>query len=78
MRRRLIAGAAALALFASAAAPASADQGSPGSTFPEQPGTNVTTGCDSILANTGTGQANMSGTANAIATGLVVDACFGG
>ena len=78
MRRRLIAGAAALMLFAAAAAPASADRGSPGSTFPEQPGTHVTNGCDSVLANAGTGMANMSATANGIATGLIIDACLGG
>ena len=76
MKRRLVAGAAAMALFAAAAAPASADRGSPGSTFPEQPGT--PNGCDSVLANTLTGQANMSATANGIATGLIIDACLGG
>jgi len=67
---------AALALFAAMASPASADRGSPGSTFPEQPGTNIATGCSAVLANTGTGQANMSAVANAIATGIVIDACF--
>jgi hypothetical protein len=78
MKRRLIVGAAALTLFAAAAGPASADRGSPGSTLPEQPGTNLTNGCDSVLGNVGNGVANMSGTANAIATGLITDACFGG
>jgi hypothetical protein len=77
MKRRLIAGAAALALFAATASPASADRGSPGSTFPEQPGANVATGCNAVVANTGTGLANMSDGAFAIANGLVIDACFG-
>jgi hypothetical protein len=76
MKRRLIAGAAALALFAAAASPASADRGSPGSTFPEQP--NPTAGCAAVLANTGTGLANMSPGAVAITSGLITDACFGG
>jgi len=76
MKRRLIAGVAALALFAAVASPAAADQGPPGSTFPEQPGTNVATGCAAVLANTGTGEANMSAGATAITTGLIVDACL--
>ena len=76
MKRRLIAGAAALALFAAVASPAAADQGPPGSTFPEQPGTNVATGCDAVLANTGTGEANLAAMANAITTGLITDACL--
>jgi hypothetical protein len=74
MRRRLLAGVATLALMAAAAAPASADRGSPGSTFPEQPG-NVENGCNAVLANTGTGVANMSDTAFGITSGLIVDAC---
>jgi hypothetical protein len=76
MKRRLIAGAAALALFATAASPAFADQGSPGSTFPEQPGANPDTGCAAVLANTGTGISNDSDTAFAIQTGLILDACL--
>jgi hypothetical protein len=78
MKRRLVAGAAALALFATAASPAFADQGSPGSTYPEQPGTHVATGCSAVVANTGTGLSNGSATAGAIANGLITDACFGG
>ena len=76
MKRRLAAGVAALALFATAASPAFADRGSPGSTFPEQPGTNLATGCAAVLANTGTGISNDSDTAFAIQTGLINDACF--
>ncbi len=43
-----------------------ADRGSPGSTFPEQPGTNGANGCNAVLANPGAGLANQSATANAI------------
>jgi hypothetical protein len=78
MKRRLVAGAAALALFAATASPAFADQGAPGSTFPEQPGTNVATGCDAILANTGTAISHDSDVAFAIQSGLVMDGCLGG
>jgi hypothetical protein len=76
MKRRLVAGAAALALFAVTASPAFADRGSPGSTFPEQPGTNLATGCGAVLANTGTGISNDSDVAFAIQSGLIADACF--
>jgi hypothetical protein len=75
MKRRLVAGAAALALFAATASPALADQGSPGSTFPEQPGTNVATGCGAVLTNTGTAVSNESDVAFAIQSGLIADAC---
>ena len=78
MKRRLIAGVAALALFAAVASPASADRGSPGSTFPEAPGSHVSNGCNSIAANAGNGVANMSPTAGAIVEGLFADACLGG
>jgi len=76
MKRRLVAGAAPLALFAAVASPASADRGSPGSTYPEQPGTHVASACGAIVANTGTAQANSSPTASAITTGNLIDACF--
>jgi hypothetical protein len=75
MKRRLIAGATALALFAAMTAPASADRGSPGSTFPEQPGANVATGCAAVTANVGTGITNDSDTAFAIQSSLITDAC---
>lgn len=75
MKRRLIAGAAALALFAATASPAFADRGSPGSTFPEKPGTHVATGCNAILANLGTAVSHDSDVAFAIQSGLVTDAC---
>lgn len=75
MKRRLIAGAATLAVVAAAAAPAAADPGSPGSTFPEQPGAHVAQGCASISGNAGQGVLNMSGTAGNITFGLFTDAC---
>jgi hypothetical protein len=78
MKRRLVAGAAALALFATAASPAFADQGSPGSTFPEQPGTHVATGCNAILTGPGQGPSRNSDVAFAIQTGLFTDACSPG
>jgi len=78
----------AVAIFASAAfmmataAVASADPGAPGSTFPEQPGTNPATACGTVVSNPGTGvggaAAHFSSTAQAITGGLFVDACFGG
>jgi hypothetical protein len=75
MKRRLVAATAALALFATAASPAFADRGSPGSTYPEQPGTNVATGCSAVVANVGTAVGNESPGALAIQTGLITDAC---
>lgn len=79
--KRLAAGAAALALFATAASPVFADAGPPGSTFPEQPGTHTQTGCNTLGTNPGTGPTgpalpNASGTpAGEIVVGLYTDAC---
>jgi hypothetical protein len=70
--------ASALAL---GAAPALADSGAPGTTFPEQPNGNVATGCTAIATNPGTsmgGHANFSPTAGAITFGLLTDACVPG
>jgi hypothetical protein len=75
MKRRLVAGAAALALFATTASPAFADRGAPGSTFPEQPGTNVGTACTAITTGPGQGPTHNSDTAFAIQSGLFTDAC---
>jgi hypothetical protein len=75
MKRRLIAGAAALALFATTASPAFADQGAPGSTFPDQPGTHTATGCAAIFGNPGQGPARDSLVAYAIQIALFTDAC---
>jgi hypothetical protein len=71
---------ASIATFAAVAAlvfaaPAGADQGAPGTTFPEQPPAPVP-GCAAVLSNPGTAAgANFSGTASAITAGLVTDAC---
>ena len=78
MKRRILPILIAGALMAVGAAPALGDAGPPGSTFPEEPGANVGTGCGAVLANTGTGEANMSAEANAITTSIIGDACFGG
>lgn len=82
MKRRIVAILVAAALMAVGAAPAFGDAGAPGSTFPEQPGTNVQTGCTAITTNPGTnpttGHAQLSPTAQAITFALVTDACFGG
>ena len=75
MKRRLIAGAATLAVVAVAAAPASAAPGSPGTTFPEAPGANVAQGCTSLLTNPGQGTGHMNPTAGNITFGLFTDAC---
>jgi hypothetical protein len=55
--------------------PAFADVGAPGSTFPEQPGSHVATGCAAVGAHTGTAAASMSGVAADITSGLFADAC---
>jgi hypothetical protein len=70
--------AATIALTASGSA--LADQGAPGTTFPEQPGSHAQTACQTIAANPGTGTGGAaatheSGTAGAIMTGLYTDAC---
>jgi hypothetical protein len=75
MKRRIVAAAAALALFATTACPAFADRGAPGSTFPEQPGTHVATGCAAIFGNPGQGVIHNSDVAFAIQSGLFTDAC---
>ena len=80
MRRRLIAAAAALGLFAAvAAAPASADRGTPGSTFPEQPAAHLQTACAALATNPGTGGGRLLDIvpprAGAILFGNITDAC---
>ncbi len=74
---------ATAALMAATAGIAIADPGAPGSTFPEQPGTNPATACTSVVSNPGTGVdgasgAHISPTAGAITSGLLQDGCFGG
>jgi hypothetical protein len=63
------------AMLVLSAGPALADAGAPGTTFPEQPGTNVATACAAVGAHTGTGVASMSGTATGITGGVFSDAC---
>jgi hypothetical protein len=71
-----ISAALAVAALAVAAAPAAADRGAPGATFPEQPGAHLSAGCSAVLSNPGATTAPLSATAEAITTGLISDACF--
>ena len=73
-----ISAALAVAALAIAAAPAAADPGAPGATYPEQPGAHTSGGCLAVLSNPGATTAPSSATADAIVSGLIVDACFGG
>jgi hypothetical protein len=81
MKRHLAAGAAALALFATPASTAFANAGSPGTTFPEQPGSHTQRGCNALGTNPGTGPGgpalpNALGTpAGRIVIGVYTDAC---
>ena len=70
--------AASIAIAALTAGPALADSGTPGTTFPEQPATNVQSGCTALLSNPGAVSAPASPTATAIQQGLFADACLGG
>jgi hypothetical protein len=67
-----------IAVLALTAGPALADRGAPGTTFPEQPGSNPQNGCAALLSNPGALSAPDSATARAIIIGLLGDACFGG
>ena len=77
MKRRLIGILAFAALLAAAPGAAWADAGEPGTTFPEQPGSNVQTACTAVTTGPSMGE-NASPVASAITSGLVLDACFGG
>jgi hypothetical protein len=61
-----------------AAGPALADPGAPGTTFPEQPGSNVQTACAALESTSNALSAPRSQTAFAITNAVLVDACFGG
>ena len=76
--KRVVSAALAVAALAVTAAPAGADRGAPGTTFPEQPGSHPSMACAAIGSNPGTTTAPRSARADAITTGLFVDACFGG
>ncbi len=73
MRRIVIAFAAVLVFAGLPATSAHADQGPPGTTFPEQPGGNVATACQAVISAPGQGPG--SPVAQAITTGLLEDAC---
>jgi hypothetical protein len=61
-----------------AATPAAADRGTgPGTTFPEQPGSHLSTACSMIASNPGATTAPRSDRAGTITVGNFVDACFG-
>jgi hypothetical protein len=82
VRRRILTIFAGAVLIATAAGPAFADAGAPGTTFPEQPAGHVQTACGAVTTNPGTGTGGQFGQhasprAGAITTGLLVDACFG-
>lgn len=83
MRRLTVSVFAIAALMAATSGVALADAGAPGTTFPEQPGTNPATACATVLSNPGTGSGgavgeHVSPTAQAITNGIVQDGCFGG
>jgi hypothetical protein len=61
-----------------AAGPALADSGAPGTTFPEQPGSQPQTACAALVSKSGALSAPRSETAFAITNGLFGDACFRG
>ena len=64
-------------LIAGTTAPAFADAGAPGTTFPEQPGVHITTGCTAIVSNPGLAAKQVqSPTAQRITLSLYIDACF--
>jgi hypothetical protein len=79
MRRRISAFLCAAGFMAVSASPALADPGSPGSTFPEQPGAHTQTACIAVATNPGTGGDRLVDIipphANAILSGLFADAC---
>ena len=54
MKRWLLTILAGGILLVAAAGPALADAGTPGTTFPEQPGANVQTACSAVATNPGT------------------------
>jgi len=78
MKRLTVSSLVAIGFLLVSVAPAYADAGSPGGTFPEQPGTNLAAACSSVLSNPARDLSHDSSTAFAIIGGLIVDACFGG
>jgi len=83
MQRRIVSILVVGACMTLGASTALADPGPPGSTFPEQPGTNPQAACMAVTTNPGSGATGRAGevispNAGAIVGGLVQDACFGG
>jgi hypothetical protein len=80
MKRVLLASLGSAVFAVVTAAPALADAGAPGSTFPEQPGTHVAQACATAPTSPGATQffANGSATAQTIVLGIIADACLGG
>jgi hypothetical protein len=77
MRRNLLAVFAGALIMAAAAGPALGDAGAPGTTFPEQPGAHMNTGCAAIVSNPGLdAKQAQSPTAAGITLSLYIDACF--
>lgn len=76
--KRVVSAAFAVAALAVTSAPAGADRGAPGTTFPEQPGTHPSTACFAVDSNPGATTAPRSARAAAISTGVFVDACVPG
>ncbi len=67
-----------IAVLALTTGPALADAGAPGTTFPEQPGSQPQAGCAALVSSPGALTAPRAETAFAINNGLFGDACFGG
>lgn len=78
MKRITTAVGLSIAVLVLTAGPALADAGAPGTTFPEQPGSQPQTGCAALSSNSGALSAPRAGMAFAITNGLLDDACFGG
>lgn len=70
---------ATVVLVASFALAAFADRGTPGSTFPEQPGQHILTACEAVATHALGGPAfqHASPVALSIVLGLFFDACLG-
>jgi hypothetical protein len=82
MKRRISAFLCAAVFMAVAASPAWGDAGAPGTTFPEQPGSNLQNGCLAVTSNPGTSPGgrfdqNVPTFVNDQLTALLVDACGG-
>ena len=83
MKRRILPILVAGALMAVGATPALGDAGPPGTTFPEQPGSNLQNACVAVTSNPGTSPGgvfdqNVSPIADEITNGILVDACVPG